>query len=90
MRFRLTPAERRARVSEGRWGWASPKRMTRKEFIGLRDRMYKEKMSRKTEKTKAAPRATHPKKRGGIMKWILLLIIIGIGVYYYLRKTGRI
>lgn len=95
VRFRLTPAERRARFSEGRWGWANPKRMTRKEFIGLRDRMYREK-----KKMKEAAKARHTampaagalpmKKKRGLMRWLILLIIIGAAVYFYLKKIGRI
>lgn len=91
MRFRLTPAERRARFSEGRWGWANPKRMTRKEFIGLRDRMYQEKMKRRQQKSPnkgAAPGM--PKKRGGKLKWLILLIIIGAAAYYYLKYVKKI
>ena len=95
MRFRLTPAERRARFSEGRWGWANPKRMTRKEFIGLRDRMYleKKKMSdagKARSKAGAAAGASPMKKKRGLMRWLILLIIIGAAAYLYLRKIGRI
>lgn len=101
MRFRLTPAERRARVSEGRWGWANPNRMSRREFIGLRDRMYKEKSKKKEEaergkreeRAAAAHKGAHGigvRKRGGKLKWLILLIILGATAYYYLRYVKKI
>ncbi|PIN86612.1 hypothetical protein COV19_03785 [Candidatus Woesearchaeota archaeon CG10_big_fil_rev_8_21_14_0_10_44_13] len=102
MRFRLTPEERRARVSEGRWGWANPNRMTRREFIGLRKRMYEDK-KRKEEEAKSRRKAQKSAqinakdtgmaikgRRGGKLKWLILLVLLAIAIYIYLRKTGRI
>jgi len=94
VRFRLTPAERRARVSEGRWGWVSPKRLSRREFIGLRDRMYQEKKRMEMARTKGAATAKVPgmpvRKRRGIIRWLIFLLIIAAIVYFYLKKIGRI